>query len=238
MEYGLQIYSVRDELDKDLKGTLKKLAEMGYTEIELDGRRDMDGKVYRSWLDEFGLRVVSGHFSLDDLDADFSGLVQFMKEVGCGICTIPWAWWRSIDFFDKNIDVINRYSKLLADEGIALQFHSHTDEWQELEGRTAIREMFERTDVLLQIDTYWCYVAGKNPIEEMERYHDRIRTIHLKDGDAEGNGCVLGLGSAPVAEVAKTAERLGIRIIVESENQQPDGITEVRNCLEYLKTVL
>ena len=92
-----------------------------------------------------------------------------------------------------------------------------------------------RTRVEFEIDTYWAYVAGEDPVALLRRLAGRMQVIHLKDGDRAGHGQALGEGTAPVAEVRKTAMELGLRIVVESETMQPDGLSEVRRCIRYLQ---
>lgn len=94
-----------------------------------------------------------------------------------------------------------------------------------------------RTNLLLEIDTYWAYVAGQDPVALMEKLKDRVKVIHIKDGDQEGHGAYLGKGTAPVAAVYQKAVELGIPMVVESETLTPDGITEVRECFQYLKSL-
>ena len=83
--------------------------------------------------------------------------------------------------------------------------------------------------------TYWAFAAKKDPVEMITRLKDRIRLIHLKDGDGGHKGFSLGQGAAPVAAVRKKAIELGYTMVVESEGLDPDGVSEVRRCIEYLK---
>lgn len=103
------------------------------------------------------------------------------------------------------------------------------------EGYVPYDELVSRTNLHLEIDTYWAYVAGKDPVALMEQYKDRLDFIHIKDGYADGRGMPLGMGTAPVAAVYKKAVEMGIPMVVESETCTPDGITEARICFEYLK---
>ena len=82
------------------------------------------------------------------------------------------------------------------------------------------------------------YYDAQQPSEAlMERLRDRLKVIHIKDGDAQGNGTPLGMGTAPVAEVYQKAIEFGIPMVVESETCKPDGMTEARICIEYLRSL-
>ena len=85
------------------------------------------------------------------------------------------------------------------------------------------------------IDTYWAFVGGNDPVEMMERLKDRLIFIHIKDGDPEGHGTPLGMGQAPCQAVYKKAVEMGVPMVVESETCTPDGPTEARICIEFLK---
>jgi sugar phosphate isomerase/epimerase len=98
-------------------------------------------------------------------------------------------------------------------------------------------EMQKRTKLTFEIDTYWAYVAGRDPIEVMEQLKDRVSVIHIKDGTAAGKGYALGEGTAPVAAVHKKAIELGMLMVVESEGLKPTGPDEVGRCMQYLRTL-
>ncbi len=89
----------------------------------------------------------------------------------------------------------------------------------------------------IEIDTFWYFNAThKSAVGIMERLKDRIRVIHIKDGFIGGEGKPLGYGEAPVAEVYAKAAEMGILMVVESESLKPDGLTEARQCIEFLKS--
>jgi sugar phosphate isomerase/epimerase len=105
-----------------------------------------------------------------------------------------------------------------------------------------MEELAKRTKILFQIDIFWAFNAGKDPVQVLDQYRDRIRTVHLKDGfphnlaeNTEAVGKSLGQGIAPVAEVRKVAIERGLRMVVESEGLDPTGILEVKRCIDYLK---
>ena len=245
MDFGLQLYSVRDFSEKDFKDTLRRVAEIGYKKVEAAGFYGYEPKEIREWADELGIEFCSAHCGFDMLDEDFNGAVAAMKALGCAYYTVPWAFWLKPEFMDENIAKINKYQPMLEAEGIIMQFHSHRDEFLDVEGRVAIDEMYNKTKILLQVDTFWAYAAGKDPIEVLKKYGDRIKTIHLKDGvckksengedDVEGRP--LGCGDAPVSRVVAYARENGLLPIVESENLNPDGITEVTNCYKFLEGI-
>lgn len=238
MEYGLQLYSVRDVTQKDLEATLKKVAEIGYKYVEFAGFFDYSAEEVKAMLDAYGLTVSGTHSVLGDLDNDFAATVKYHHTIGNTNYIIPGAPWGTAAELDDTIAKLNKYKPMLAAEGIKLGYHNHSGEFlPNKDGLIAHAEMEKRTDVDFEIDTYWAYVAGRDPVETITRLKDRVHVIHLKDGDRNGRGFSLGSGAAPVAAVREKAIEYGMRMVVESEGLEPDGISEVTRCMDYLRTL-
>lgn len=234
--YGLQLYSVRDITGTDLKGTLQKVAELGYKYMEFAGFFDNSAEDVKSWLDEYGLTVTGTHTGLAALDNDFEGTVKYHKAIGCYDLIVPAAPVSTKAEVDALVDKMNMYNEKLAKEGIRLHYHNHHREFMpNADGVIANEELLKRTNILFEIDTYWAYVAKRNPIEVLDTYGKRVKFIHLKDGNSEGKGVSLGQGTAPVAAVLKKALIEGYGIIVESEGLDPTGLEEVGRCMDFLK---
>jgi len=234
--YGLQLYSVRDITGADLEGALKKVAELGYKNMEFAGFFGNSAEDVKSWLDKYGLTVTGTHTGLAALDNDFEGTVKYHKAIGCYDLIVPAAPIDTKEQVDELVEKMNKYSELLAKEGIRLHYHNHHREFlPNKDGVIANEELLKRTNILFEIDTYWAYVAKRNPIEVLDTYGKRVKFIHLKDGNAEGEGASLGQGSAPVKAVLKKALIEGYGIVVESEGLQPTGLEEVGRCMDFLK---
>lgn len=238
MNYGLQMYSVRDITEKDLAGALKKVAEIGYKTVEFAGFFGNSAEDVKAMLEENGLTVSGTHSSLEDLVKDFEGTVKYHKTIGNTNYILPSAPFQTKEELDDTIEKINKFQPMLAAEGITLGYHNHDLEFlPNKDGLIALEEMEKRTAINFQIDTFWAYFAGKDPIEVLTRLKDRINVIHLKDGLMNREGRSLGEGTAPVAAVRAKAIELGMHMVVESESLTPDGISEVTRCFEYLKTL-
>ena len=238
MDYGLQLYSVRDVTGTDLEGTLKKVAEIGYRYVEFAGFFGHTAEQVKAMLDNYGLIVSGTHSGFDDLDKDFDGTVKYHHAIGNTNYIVPGAPWGTTAELNETIEKMNKYKPMLAAEGIRLAYHNHDGEFKpNLDGQIAHEEMERRTDIDFQIDTFWAFVAGRDPIEVITRLKDRVHVIHLKDGLRNGQGFALGEGEAPVAAVREKAIELGMHMVVESETMQPDGISEVTRCFNYLKTL-
>lgn len=238
MEYGIQLYSVRDAGEQDFEKTLDTLAQMGYTHMEFDEFFGYTAEQVKAILDRNGLKVSGAHIDIPSLDKDFEGMVKFHKAIGNTRFIVVGTRFKNAEQLGKLIDDLNKYQKLLEAEGIQLCIHNHHKEFlPNLDGQIPVAELWEKTNIFFEIDTYWAYIAGKDPVKVLEAMQSRTPLIHLKDGDADSNGLSLGSGTAPVALVREKALELGMHIVVESEGLQPDGLSEVGRCMNWLKTL-
>ena len=236
MEYGLQMYSVRDITKDDLPGAVAKVAQMGYKLIEFAGFFGHTAEEVNKMLADNGVKVSGTHTGLAELLNDYEGTVAFHKAINNPIYIIPGHDLSTKEKVDQFIEDVNRLQPMLKAEGIEMGFHNHSSEFlPNKDGVIFYDELVSRTSLLLEIDTFWAYAAGKDPIALMEQYKDRLRLIHIKDGYQNGEGKPLGQGTAPVADVYKKAVELSIPMVVESETLTPDGLTEAKICFEYLK---
>lgn len=236
MEYGIQMFSVRDMTEKDLAGALKKMAEIGYKNVEFAGFFGHSAEEVKAMLEENGLQVSGTHSGLKDLVEDFEGTVAYHKALGNKNYILPGADFSCKEKIDENLAYINEFQEKLAKEGITLGYHNHDHEFKPTpDGLVPYDELLARTNVKLEIDTYWAYAGGKDPVAMMEELKDRLFVIHIKDGFSDRKGMPLGMGTAPVKDVYKKACEMGIPMVVESETLTPDGATEAEICFRYLK---
>ena len=238
MEYGIQMYSLRDITGQDLDGALKAVAEMGYQNVEFAGFFGHSAEDVKAMLDKYGLKCSGTHSGIGDLLNDFEGTVKYHKTIGNHNYIIPGHDLSTKEKLDTFIAQANELAPKLRAEGIELGYHNHSHEFYDMpEGYQIHKELEERADVFFELDTYWAYVAKKDPVAEMERLKSRLRVIHLKDGDINGHGVSLGSGTAPVAAVREKAIELGVGIVVESEGCDPTGCEEVQRCIDYLHSL-
>ena len=236
MEYGLQLYSVRDITGQDLEGALAKVAALGYRFVEFAGFFGHSADKVKAMLDTYGLTVSGTHTGWQELSADrIDETIAYHKAIGNKNIIIPGADLSTREKLDALIALINEAQPKLAEAGIVLGYHNHSHEFIETAyGAHIHKELEERTQVEFEIDTYWAYVAGLDPIALLERLGERVRVIHLKDGYSDGHGMALGEGTAPVAAVREYAIAHGLTMVVESETCNPTGIEEVGRCMAYL----
>ena len=188
--------------------------------------------------DKLGLRCSGTHTGWQDIAYNFEKNVEYHKEIECENIIIPGADLSDKKKLDDFINMLNVAIPKVAECGLNLHYHNHSHEFMpNNDGQIIHEELEHRTNVLFEIDTYWAYNAGLDPVALLKRLAHRVRVIHLKDGNDKGHGFALGEGTAPVKEVRRTAIELGMTMVVESETLQPDGLSEVKRCIDFLKSL-
>lgn len=250
-KYGIQLYSVRDVAEGDLKEALRLVSEMGYKYVEFAGFFGNSAEDVKGWLEEFGLSAIGTHTLLSELcEEKIEETVAFHKAIGCKNIIIPIADWDTKDEYYANIAAINEAAMRLAEEGIRLGYHNHSFEFYKTPyGKVIEEELIKLTSVDLEIDVFWLANAGIDPVKYLEANKERIRLIHLKDGITatsegtfensvrEAEGRSIGLGGVPCAQVRKWAIKNGVTMVVESEDLNPSGPEEARRCIDYLASI-
>lgn len=239
MNYGIQLYSVRDAMKTDVRGTLKKIADMGYKFVEFAGFFGHTAEEIKAMLDECGLKISGTHSSFEDLrPSKIFETLAYHKAIGNPDYIVPGADLSTLEKIEDFSAVMNFAQPILAAEGIRLGYHNHSHEFAVMPwGSTIHGELERRTDVHFEIDTFWAFNAGCDPLQVMDRLKNRIHVIHLKDGFMGGKGIPLGQGEAPVKAVIDYAAKNGLAMVVESETLSPSGLAEAEACMEFLKSV-
>lgn len=238
MNYGLQLYSVRDLTKESLEEAVRQVAELGYKNVEFAGFFGRSADEVVAMLKANNIEISGTHSSLDDLINKYDETVAFHKAIGNKYYIIPSYRLSNQQEIDYFVEKVNEIIPKLDKEGITLAFHNHARECMpNADGSVALEQMIYRTNIKLEIDTYWAYVGMKNPVELITRLKDRIIRIHVKDGYADGKGMPLGMGTAPVKDVYDKAKELGFLMVVESETCNPSGIAEAEICIKYLKSL-
>ncbi len=236
MKYGVQLYSVRDFCDTDMDYAFSRLQEFKYSFVEFAGFYDNSAEEVKAIMEKYDIGVVAAHVSAKDIVADFEGVVQFHKTIGNDKIVIPCYDHDTKEQVDELVDIINKYQPMFEKEGMKLYYHNHDfDFLPNDEGVVVFDELLTRTNVLFEIDTFWAFFAGKDPIELINSLGDRVELVHIKDGLADKSAKSLGEGFAPVKDCVRLAIEKGFPIIVESEGMIPDGISEVKRCYKFLR---
>ncbi|MDO3383727.1 sugar phosphate isomerase/epimerase family protein [Gilvimarinus algae] len=184
---SVQLWSVRDNVSDDVKGTLKQLSGLGFDAVELAGNLGefgQDAAGFKAYLDSLGLKISGAHVGFDQLsESKFDETVAFYKTLGVKWLIIPAdgrAW--SDDGIEEIVTDLNAMAKRLKPHGMKIGYHNHQDEFNAYKDTTYWEYMADNTtgNVVLQLDISWAYFAGKDPVALIKKYESRVRTAHIK----------------------------------------------------------
>ncbi len=181
---GVQLYTVRSLVDKDLPGTLAAIRKIGYQTVEtFAGQYKMSAKDLRHAILNAGLTLPSGHFGYDDFGTRF----DYARELGLKymVCSMtPVAIANSADGYRRVAAQYNTWGAQLQKLGLKFGFHNHNMEFRDYGGRTGLDVLMEHTDPTLvqwEMDCYWVAQAGYDPVEMLRKHGRRMQSLHLKD---------------------------------------------------------
>lgn len=250
---GLELYSVRHDLEKDLRGTLKAVADMGYEGVEFAGYPKHPAEELRALLDELGLTCCGWHTPFELVqDVKLEETIAFNKKLGNRFIIIPGIpenlrtsrtdWLKLADFF-------NRLADKLAPHGMFTGYHNHYVEFQPLDGEEPWDTFFSNTkkDVIMQLDMGNALYGGADLVAILKRYPGRGRTVHLKpyskrlgkDDPRNGYRTMIGEDDVPWSEIFHLCETQGNTewYIVEYESDLYPPLEAVKVCLDRLRAM-
>jgi len=239
MSYSLQLYTLRDAIAQDLPGTIKKVAEIGFTQVE-PYNFVATAKELGAALKENGLTAPSGHAPLMSHDQD--EIFAAAKELGITTVVDPYSpadKWQNAEDIQATAAKLNDAAKKGAEYGIRVGYHNH--EWEleaTVEGRTALEYFVEHLDpaVILEVDTYWVAVGGQDPVDILAKLGDRVKFIHIKDGPLTTDTKAqqpAGQGKVPVLDVIAAAKSLDVGV-VEFDDYSGDIFDGITQSLAFL----
>lgn len=241
---GLELYSVRGALAKDLNGTVTAVAHLGYQLVEFyapyfDWAPDRAREV-RKLLDDLGMVCHSTHNnSASFTPAGISKAIELNQILGTKYLVMASAGTvNGIDGWREVADLLAVTAEKLRPLGMATGFHNHQTEWAPVGGQRPMDVLAENTpaDVMLQLDVGTCVEAGADPVAWIRAHPGRIHSIHCKDwapGEARGYRVLFGEGVSPWLEIFKAAESTGglEYYLIEQEGSRFPELETAKRCL-------
>lgn len=187
---GVQLYTVSDQLRTDFEGTLEKVAQVGYKQVEFAGYSNKTPEQVRALLDRLKLKAPSSHISMDALRRDLEAQMQIAQTIGHEYITIPSLGrtetpMNTVDAWKRIAAECNTMGQKLQSRGLKLAFHSHSAEFVDVGGgKTGMDIFVSETDPVVfnfQIDLGWAFVAKQDAVAWFKRYPNRFRMWHVKD---------------------------------------------------------
>jgi sugar phosphate isomerase/epimerase len=227
---GLQLYTLRDLLPKDLDGTLKKVAEIGYKEVELFGYSDgkFFGKTpaqFSALLKSLGLSAPSGHYTTGNtmpnakgtLKKDWKRAVDDAATLGQKymVCAYLFPEERKMDDYKRHVDLFNKSAEVCKAAGIQFAYHNHDFEFKPMGGQLPYDLILKGTDpnlVKMELDLYWASFAGQDPVALFKKHPGRFPLWHIKDmaKTKEREFAEVGLGSINFQRIFDAKKTAGL----------------------------
>lgn len=244
-KYYLQLYTVKNALKEDFKGTLKKVADLGYEGVEFCANYgNMTGEELNDYLEYLGLSGVSAHISLSEFENNFQYHAEVLSKVGCQYMVCPMA---NPENEQDCIDLAKRLN-VIADKcainGFNFAYHNHTGEFKKTDDGTYLYDilMDNCNDlVLCELDVCWLYAAGVDIESTIRKYAGKINVLHLKqldNVDGKNQVSTLDKGMIDFVPIIKLAKLLGTEyFIVEQDKPIVSELEDIESSINFLKTL-
>lgn len=248
----LQLYSVRDDIQKDFKTTIAEVAKAGYRGIEAASYAD--GKFYglspsefKKQLNAVGLQALSSHTGM-----------QLAIDVSKTNWDEVWKWWEQTIAAHKTAgmkyivtpsmpvpetladlqvycDYYNKIGEKCNAAGLKFGYHNHDFEFVKIENGVMLDYMIKNTDpskVFFQLDVYWTVFGRKSPVDYFKNYPGRFELLHIKDNKELGQSGMVGFDA-----IFKNARISGAKhMIVEVENYNFEPLKSIKMSFDYLNS--
>jgi sugar phosphate isomerase/epimerase len=238
---GIQLYTLRSLLAQDLEGTLARVAEIGFREVEFAGLYGRTAADMRALLDRTGLRAVSSHHSVRDVRENWSRVLADATTLGQGyvvVASIPDADRATGDALRRLTDDFNRAGDAARAAGLHFGYHNHDFEFQTVDGEKIYDVLLQRCDpalVVMEMDLFWMVNGGQDPLAYFTAHPGRFHLVHAKDRTADGAMVNVGSGTIDFRAILARAEQAGIRHWLVEHDRPASPLEDVRASFQYLR---
>jgi len=193
---GLQLYTIRDEMKKDVPGSLKKVSDIGYEYVELADYAN--GKFYgyeplefKKLVNGLGMKILSSHAGVNPKGItgdEAKKMAEDHAKLGARYCMQPWieeADRKSIAGYQRMVAEWNKVGKIMKENGVQFGYHNHDFEFDTVEGKIPYFDVFlpemDKDLLTMELDLFWATKAGIDPVELFKKYPGRFQLFHMKD---------------------------------------------------------
>jgi len=222
---GVQLYTLRQLMAKNVPDTLQLVADAGYSEVQLSGYYDHSPADLRRLMDGEGLSAPAAHIPHDALDKDIDAVLDAALVLGHRYIVLPYLFEdqrTSIDDYKRLAEKMNGWAAACKQAGMRFAYHNHDFEFMPLEGEVPYDIILRQTDpesVFLELDLYWATKAGQDPVTLFENNPGRFPLWHVKDMAADGSITDVGDGVIDFPRIFSVAEQAGLEhAFIEHDN--------------------
>ncbi len=244
---GIQLYSLRALTSKDFKGTIAKVAEIGYDSVEFAGYGDLSAKEVKAMLKDLGLKCAGTHEGFGGLGDKLEQTIEFNLGIGNPniVCpSMPGEFRENADGFKRFGEAMNKIGEKVTAAGMKLLYHNHSFEFKKENGSHLFDSFLKAADpklVQLEVDIYWVNHGGVNPAAFVREHSDRIGMLHMKDmtADNERTFAPVGTGVIDMPAVIKAGRECGVKwFVVEQDRTKRPPLDAVKISHDNLRKLL
>ena len=238
---GLQLYTVRHQMEKDVEGTIAHVAATGYREVEFAGYFGKSPRDVRALLDHHGLSSPSSHVSL--APDQWRAALDAAPVVGHRYLVIAWIpaeERHTLDDYKRWAERLNRAATEAKAAGLQFAYHNHDFEFVPLDGKLPYDVLLTETDpklVQLEMDLYWMVKGGQDPLAYFARWPGRFPMVHVKDsaGPPDHKMAAVGAGKIDFRKIFVQSDQAGIRHYFVEHDNPDDPFASIRASYDYLQ---
>jgi sugar phosphate isomerase/epimerase len=245
---GIQMYTLRDAMAADAVGSLKKLSDLGYKNLELAGYAD--GKFYgfapaefKKMVSDLGMDVVSSHTNVEAAGVTMDNakiMADTHAALGVKYCIQPWIEEkdRNIESYKRMIANWNEVGKVMKADGIQFGYHNHNFEFATIDGVVPYFDIFmpemDKDLITMELDLFWATKAGQDPVAMFNKYPGRFQNLHFKDMMTKQEPfftvikddiCPVGVGVIDFKTILASKEVAGMKYLYVEDDNQGNGKT-------------
>jgi len=239
---GVQVYSVRDALQKDFAGSMKKLADIGYTYIEAYGL-DLEGKLfgmapaeYKKIVNDLGMKLLSAHATYFTPE-QAPKIIAASHEAGVKYLIMPWLAEDMRHDYSKIAENLNRVGELFKGTGIKFGYHNHDFEFIKDGDKVPLEVLISETQpdlVTFEADLYWVTKAGANPMELINKFPGRFSLFHVKDSDSKLDQTTVGSGIIDFSTILNNRKKAGMEYYFVEDERTDKPFENLKGSFDYL----
>jgi sugar phosphate isomerase/epimerase len=250
VKIGIQLYSLRDEMAKDMENTFRRVAEMGFEFVEFAGYFGRSAEEIRTLLDKYGLAGTPVHqgYDFDATEEQYMEWISYLKTLGVRYWGIPCMDKENFLPGEKLLATTQRLNTLgtwLNRNGMELCYHNHDYELETYEGKCHLDRMFDTFDRCLvspEFDVCWLHRGGKDPAAYIRKHGNYSKIIHLQDYKIQDGKMIftpLGEGVVDFKSIMSALKSSNIEYLVyEKDDWYDDAFEDARKSIEYLKSIM
>jgi sugar phosphate isomerase/epimerase len=247
---GLQLYTLRDQISKDPRGVIQKVAGIGYKEVESFGYNN--GKYFGLTAKEFAdllaankLSHPSGHYGLGTL-ANWDQAIADAITAGQKFMVLAYLEEKdrkSIDDYKKHAAAFNTAGQKCKKAGLQFAYHNHDFEFKEMDGQTGYQVLMKETDpslVKFEMDIYWVTKAGHDPLQLIKEHPKRFPLWHVKDMDKTEKKSFTEVGNGVIdfQKIFSNATESGMQHFFVEQDISADPMASIATSYKYIESSL